>query len=295
MTFVLVWKLLRDLRLAWSAVALLLFGFQLLWARITSRITGEILVAFERLGVSVDAIRNIIFQGPGQIVQAVIGGADIRIESAGELMTVSYIHPLVLAILCLYTIGRSAQAIAGELERGTLELLLAQPLRRSQVIAAHVLVDLLTLPPLCLILWLGTWSGAALTGALHAAEPLARIEPERFLPGLLSIASLLCAASGVTLWLSSLGRSRVRVWGGAALLLVVLFLLNVVGQLWEPLEPLRRVTLFYYYQPQEMILPAEWYRREVVWVRLGVLYGTGLAGYALAWGTFCRRDLPAPL
>jgi ABC-2 type transport system permease protein len=295
MTWILVRKLLRDLRLAWVAVALLLFAFQILWARITSRITGEILVAFQRLGISVDTIRNLIFEGPGQVIQAIVGGADIRIESAEELMTVAYVHPLTLTLLCLYAVGRSAQAIAGEIDRGTMELLLAQPLRRSQVIAAHVLVDLLSLPPLCLMLWLGTWAGAALFGGLDSTQPLGRIDPWRFAPALLSAASLVCAASGMTLWLSSLGRSRVRVWGGAVLLLLLLFLLNVVGQLWEPMEWVRRWTCFYYYQPQEMILKPDWYAHDVVWERLAALLGVGVVGYLLAWVTFCRRDLPAPL
>lgn len=295
MTWVLVCKLLRDLRLAWTIVALLLFAFQLLWARITERITGEILTAFGNYGISVDTIRDIIFKGPGEAIQAIIGGADIHIENAGELMTVAYVHPLTLALLCLYAVGRAAAALAGELDRGTMELLMAQPLRRSQVIAAHLLVDLLTLPPLCLVLWLGTWTGAALTGALAAAGPLQRIEPWRFLPALLVVAALLCAASGLTLWLSALGRSRVRVWGGAMLLLVLLFLANVLGQLWEQVECLRWLSPFYYYQPQELILKADWHRQAATWTRLAVLFGAGILGYALAWVTFCRRDLPAPL
>jgi ABC-2 type transport system permease protein len=294
MTWVLVRKLLRDVRLAWTLIALLLFLFQVLFARITSRITGDILVAFERFGVSVDTIRGIIFEGPGQIMQAVIGGADIHIERASELMTVAYVHPLTMTLLCLYAVGRSAQAIAGEIDRGTMELLLAQPLRRSQVIAAHCLVDLIALPPLCLALWAGTWTGAVLTGATNAASPLQRLEPLLFLPGLVAVGGMLWAASGLTIWLSSMGRSRPRVWGGAALLLLSLYLINVIGQLWQPLEPLRRLTLFYYYQPQDMILPGR-VEPMLIAQRLGVLFGVGAAGYVLAWITFCRRDLPAPL
>ncbi len=295
MTLVLVRKLLRDLRPSWLIVALLLFCFQLLWARVTSRITGEILVSLNRLGVSVDAIRNIIFEGPGQAIQAIIGGADIRIERAGELMTVSYVHPVTLLLLCLYAAGRSAQAIAGELDRGTMELLLAQPLRRSHVILAHVLVDLLTLPPLCLAMWLGTWAGAWLTGAADAVQPAARIEAGHFMPALLGVGGMLYAVSGLTLWLSASRQSRVRVWGLAMLVLLVLFLLNVVSQLWDVMEPMRQITLFYYYQPQDMILNANWCERAIVWQRLAVLYGVGIGGYLLAWLTFCKRDLPAPL
>ena len=37
-TWVLVRKLLRDVRVAWIVVAVLLFLFQILWSRITSRV-----------------------------------------------------------------------------------------------------------------------------------------------------------------------------------------------------------------------------------------------------------------
>lgn len=295
MTWALVRKLLRDMRLAWCTVALLLFLFQILWGRVTTRITGEILTAFGNLGVSVNDIRDIIFKGPGEAIQAIIGGADIHIENAGELMSVAYVHPLTLILLSLYAVGRASAAIAGEIDRGTMELLLAQPIRRSQVIAAHVLVDLLTLPLLCFVMWLGTWTGAWIFGSLEAEQPLQRIEPMRFLPALLMIAAYLFAASGLTLWLSAMGRSRVRVWGGGMIVLLVVFMLNVAGQLWKPLEPVRWLTVFYYYQPQDMILQPDWYAREVTWERLAVLFGVGVLGYVLAWVTFCRRDLPAPL
>ena len=49
MTWALVRKLLRDIRVAWIVVAVLLFLFQILWSRITSRITSQIIGQFERV------------------------------------------------------------------------------------------------------------------------------------------------------------------------------------------------------------------------------------------------------
>ena len=70
----LFWKLLRDLRLGLFVVTLVLFVFQLIWAVITKRITGEIVDSFGKLGVTLDDLRNIAFQGPGKMVQAIMGG-----------------------------------------------------------------------------------------------------------------------------------------------------------------------------------------------------------------------------
>jgi ABC-2 type transport system permease protein len=97
------------------------------------------------------------------------------------------------------------------------------------------------------------------------------------------------------MWISSAGRFRGRVLGIAVLVVLVQFLVNVVGQMWPPMESLRPFTLFYYYQPQPIILRADWHADGAVWLRLGVLAAVGAVGYLLALWTFCRRDLPAPL
>jgi ABC-2 type transport system permease protein len=243
------------------------------------------------MGVSPDQIRNIIFDKnelPGQMVQSIIGGEAIQFNRAIDMMSISYVHPLVITILGMWAIGRAGTAIAGEIDRGTMELLLAQPIRRTQIVLAPLLVDAIILPTLCLAMWTGTNAGTWLM-------ELNSVNPMRFLPALPCLWALLFAISGVTIWLSSMGRSRGRVWGGAICLFLVMFLINVLGQIWTELEWLRPLTVYYYFQPQAMILSDTWYAGAAVWLRLAVLAGVGLAGYALAWLTFTRRDLPAPL
>lgn len=291
MTRILFFKLLRDCRTGLIIVAVLLLLFQLLWARISERVagSGQILDSFRQRGVPVDMIRENIFKGPGEIIQAIMGGEGIMIERPFHMISIGYVHPLVQTILCIWAIGRAAGAIAGEIDRGTMELLLAQPIRRSQVIVAHLCVDLATIPVLCLSMWAGTWIGVTLVGFKENVDVAA------FGPALISVAALVFAVGGLTMWLSSAGRFRWRVLGLAVLLALVQFLVNLVGQLWDPATPLRPCTLFYYYQPQPMILQPDWYAQGVVWLRLAVLVGLGTLGYAAAMVTFCRRDLPAPL
>jgi ABC-2 type transport system permease protein len=121
------------------------------------------------------------------------------------------------------------------------------------------------------------------------------VEPLRFLPALACVFAMLVSISGVTMVLSALGRSRARVWGGAISLFLGMFLINVVGQIWAPLEWLRPFTIYYHYQPQALIQNPAWYADGMVWFHLGVLLGIGAVGYLVAWFVFTRRDLPAPL
>src|SRR5260221_2165846 len=225
MTWTLVRKLLRDVRIAWIVVAILLFLFQLLWARITSRVTTEILTALARAGISPEMLQGILLRPDemmGQMVQSIIGGDQIDMQRPIDMMSISYVHPLVLTILCIWALGRAANAIAGEIDRGTMELMLAQPIRRSQIVIAHLMVDAIVFPSLCGVIWLGTYCGTWWMGL----QTLARgsIDPLRFLPALPFVFGLLFSVSGLTMAISALGRSRARVWGWAITLVLSMFL-----------------------------------------------------------------------
>src|SRR5262245_50889957 len=147
---VLVFKLLRDIRWALLISALLLFAFEILWVKVTQRATTQISPFFttlaERAGMNAKLIEDQLFSGPGKIVQTIAGGENIHFERASDMLSIGYVHPLIQLVLCLWAVGRSASALAGELDRGTLELLLAQPIPRGRVVLAHVLVDVISLP-----------------------------------------------------------------------------------------------------------------------------------------------------
>ncbi len=332
MRLILFRKLLRDARVGLIVTALLLAAFQCLWAKITSRILGELSPFFTQLasfgGKSITDVQEKIFQGPGQIVRTLFGGEQINLERAMDMLSIGYVHPLVQTIFCIWAVGRASGAIAGELDRGTMELLLAQPLSRARLILAHFCMDLTVIPILCLSLWAGTCLGTWLVGPIHlTASPeeaptgllsfklgpiqyqsaiIYQSEPESpqdqsrrlhidlaaFGPSLWAVGGLMFAISGYTMALSACGRYRWRVLGLAVFVTLVQFLVNVVGQMWDVLEPLRPWTIFYYYQPQEIILGKPW---PVVLPALAVQYGVGAAGYVVALYVLARRDLPAPL
>ena len=345
-------KLLRDYRGPLLVVMFLLGAFQCLWAKITERILGTLTPLLSTLsssaGLEFEQVEGIIFEGPGKIIRTLIGGEMITLDRGMDLMTIGYVHPLMLTLFCIWGIGRSAGAIAGEIDRGTMELLLAQPVSRSRLVLAHFGVDLVVIPALCLSLWVGTWVGVWLVAPIQvqqletkmpervqyvdlltlgpirlsvhdpagklqelaAKEPeelrqaRLRIEPARFGPGLVLVGGMIFAVSGATMWLSARGRYRWRVMGFAVLLVLVQFIVNLVGQMWDQASWLRPFSLFYYFQPQQVILRRDWCVTLAEWnhgvplCRLPmpvVLYGVGLCGYLLALWSFRRRDLPAPL
>jgi ABC-2 type transport system permease protein len=351
MMLTLVVKLLRDVRLALVAVCLLLGAFQCLWAKITERILGKLAPFLNALaglgGLTPKDVEAVVFEGPGKVMRTLIGGERVTLDNAMDMLSIGYVHPLMQTIFCVWAVGRAAGAIAGEIDRGTMELLLAQPLARGRLVLAHLLLDLVTIPILCLSLWAGNWIGAWLITPIQVQEPdlqrpvkkpgylvefgpfrvrvdnpvstrpraddeeskrrlqeRLRVEPARFGRALWVVGGLIFAVCGYTMWLSSAGRFRWRVLGIAVFVTLVQFLVNLLGQMWDVLEPLRPLTVFYYYQPQQVILTGDWAVTLREWnggaplARIPaplVLYGVGLMGYALALWTLSRRDLPAPL
>jgi ABC-2 type transport system permease protein len=323
MTMVLLGKILRDLRWPLLGVAIFLAGFECLWVKITQRITGQLVPLLLGLAqaskISRAQVESTIFEGPGRILRTMMGGESIELERAMDMLSIGYVHPTVQTVICIWAVGRSAAAIAGEIDRGTMELLMAQPVSRFRLVLSNLLVDLLTIPILCLAMWLGTFLGTWLVGPIAInAEELSKIpfpvnmdsaalqiDPWVFGPSLANVAALLFAISGYTIWISSQSRARWKVLAAAITITLIQFLVNVLGQLWDALAFLRPLTVFYYYQPQQIALKGRWtVDLGMVWNGghpgyvvnvMAVLLAVGVIGYGLAFWKFCRRDLPAPL
>ena len=86
--------------------------------------------------------------------------------------------------------------------------------------------------------------------------------------------------------------------GYGVLTSVLMFAGNVLGQLWDEAGWVRPFTAFYYYQPQKIMLKADWTTDPfgVAGVPVvPVLVAVGALGYLAALWLFTRRDLPAPL
>ena len=148
---------------------------------------------------------------------------------------------------------------------------------------------------LALAMGLGTLIGVHVFGLANQTEPALYVDVPRFVPALACVVALGFAVSGTTMIVSAFGRSRGRALGYGALLVLVQFLVNVIGQLWTPLASLRTLTIFYHYQPQPMIVNPGGATSGAAWLQVGILMAVGAGGYAIAAWKFCRRDLPAPL
>ncbi len=211
----------------------------------------------------------------------------------------AYDEPLVILLITVWAIARGSDAVSGEVGRGTMEMLLAQPVRRASVLATQAAVTILGAAVIVVAAWLGMWIGLT---TIRLEDP---VSAELFVPCAVNLFALGVFIAGLSTLASSCDRYRWRTIGLVGAFYAVEMVVKVVGRLAAPVHWLIYGSFFTAYEPQSLIADSR--RAWSFWIHddgslliggLGndaVLLGLGLACYLAAAVIFCRRDLPAPL
>ncbi len=178
--------------------------------------------------------------------QALIG---MRVEELSFAFFVSFgfQHPAAMAMGIALTVLITTVP-ASERESGFLDLVLAHPVSRTRYLTA-TLVTLLVCA--CLL------PAAQLTGAAIGLS-LVEIQNEpswlRYAPNALGQTALYLAFGGLTLWLCSRANRRGTAASYSVGVILILFIIEALGNLYEPLETIRWISLFHYFRPILIIL-----------------------------------------
>ncbi|MEZ6095562.1 MAG: ABC transporter permease subunit [Pirellulaceae bacterium] len=84
-------------------------------------------------------------------------------------------EPMIVMMAALWGIVRGSDVVSGELGRGTMEMLLAQPIRRATVYWSHVSVSIFGALLLALCVWTAMFVGVELTMIKETVYPELRI------------------------------------------------------------------------------------------------------------------------
>jgi ABC-2 type transport system permease protein len=215
---------------------------------------------------------------PEQLTQ--FGGGDIFTLSGS--IALGAIHPISLILNSVFAIGFATAAIAGERQRGTLEVLLARPISRRTAYVTLLIAGLLFVGVAVLATVVGAIAGSAIAGVLDELA-VGRL-PLLWLNGFLLFAAF--AAIGLA---ASVSFDRLTPALGITVgLVVVSYFLEVLGTFWPDAKGLQPYSLFHYYQPKEILeggLPV-----------INFVLPAAVAVAAIAWSLFefPRRDLAAP-
>ncbi len=182
-------------------------------------------------------------------------------------------------LFMINAIAQGAHAIAGEEERGTLDLLLANPVPRSKVVIEKFAAICVVVGVLGLLIWLLLWLGGMVVGMHIGAGHLAAATVNMMLLGLFFGALALCIGSA--------SGTRGLSIGIAAAVGIVSFVWNSTASTVAAMKPWRVISPFYHY------LAGEPLRRGFDVGHAAVLVAGIVLFLAFAVFAFDRRDLAA--
>jgi len=214
-----------------------------------------------------------LFKG---IIGVDLGGAvDARVIHA-----LSFAHPLVIAIVWAHAISLCTRLPAGEIDRGTIDVLLSLPISRTTLFI-HDWV-------LCLASGLIVLAIGFATNRLGSLflEPAARIPAADLWRVVVNLFALFVAVAGlaslVSAWCSNRGAAVGLVTG----YVLVAYLVNFLANLWPPANRVAFLSVMQYYSPHRLIASPAGFHADLL-----VLVIVGLVGAALGTILFARRDI----
>jgi ABC-2 type transport system permease protein len=233
-------------------------------------------------------IRHELASESGEFGAQILRNLGITEEfSSISLLVTSWNHPLIVLLLSMWAIGRGSGAVAAEIERGTLDLLISRPISRSAYLASQVIVALSGLA----VLASGLLIGAAIALRYNAFHDPP--DPWKLVRPAINLACLGLPIYGYTLLASALDSVRWRPTSiGSFLTLAgfIAFFVSVIPVIqtmsWRPW--LERISIFKAYNPVELVTKGESFQFNVA-----ILSAIGAACIVLAFVAFAYRDLPA--
>lgn len=225
-------------------------------------------------------LQDIVRQFPAMQQFMRFGGGDMFTLTGS--IALGYIHPISIALLAVFAIALPLSSVAGERQRGTLEIVLARPVsRRSYYLTLLVAA----------VLFIGLAVAATLVGTVIAAAAvnvLDQLNPAN-LPLLWLNGVLLYFAIAAITFAASVTFDRTGPAAGIALAIVlVAYFLQIIGSLWPDAAWLQPYSLFHYLQPDLVLREG----LQVFDTVLLLVAGGAAVVYALV--VFPRRDLAAP-
>ena len=194
-------------------------------------------------------------------------------------IALTYDELIVVMCMAIWAIARGSDAVAGELSRGTLEMVLAQPVSRRRVVITQAIVTTCGAALLSLASWGGIYAGIQTT---HVDEPVSssllslpmlginpaqamqegdtrrvamstKVDPNDLWPAAANLFSLGFFLAGLSTMISSWDRYRWRTIGVVAAIYVVQLIMKIVGLASSRLKWMLDFTFFTAYDPERFV------------------------------------------
>ena len=215
-----------------------------------------------------------------KILSALLGAELGKVIGPAVLSMIGWVHPLVLALVWAQAIVVCTRVPAGEVDRGTLDVLLALPVTRTTVYVSESVVFIITS-----LLVVGVGLGGNVVGnwisGLERAGSLGQLSLVA-----LNLSALSLAVGGLSSFLSSVCDRRGRAMGVAFAILMASLFLSSMSTFNAIVKSFSVVSLLNYYRPYGILQERASPLGDMM-VLLAIGTGLWICGAVM----FVRRDL----
>lgn len=224
-------------------------------------------------------LQNPIFQRFSRVLLgSQLGGA----TSSTSFLAFGFAHPLLFALTWAFILTNCTRVLAGEIERGTADLLLTLPISRGGVFMSVSVVCVGAGIPLCIAPLVGAWLGEIVS---PLDEPLVF---SKLAILAVNLFALYLAIACATLFISTLVSRRGPVVIAMIAWLLGSFLLTFLSQFFVIADWLSMLGFVHYYRPLPVVRAGDWPIGH-----MATLVVAAAAFWTMGYAVFARRDIPA--
>lgn len=224
------------------------------------------------------ATLNQLWESYPESIRKAFGSENMQFATFDGFLSVEYFSQMWPLIMIAFSISIATGAIAAEIEKGTMELLLSQPItRRSVIVTRHfyfelgiILLIAASLIPIAI--------GAPLVGGDIAAGGLFSLAIPSFL--------FFTAIGSLTFLLSVIFSTRGRAIFVSLGIIIFCYALDILAKINDTFGNVHFLSIFYYWDPYRYLHGPSW-----AWGDLTVLALISLFSTAAAVIWFERRDI----
>ena len=260
---------IRRCLLGWLLIATVIFSFQVA------------VCAMVHDNENVQALLSLLKVLPS-FIQNMLGGARLMGGDVVALISIGYLHPLVLILFMVYAVATPTGLLVGEIQQGSMEMILGRAVSKSQVYWCAVLPTIGGMFLLTQCMFLGTVAGTSL---FDFGE---RIPLDGFYRLCINAGMLAITVSTIALFVSSWCGDRTFAVTITVTYLVFDYFLSIVSMWWPPMESFRKLSLFNYVNGPGIFRDQAWPVVEML-----VLTAVSVTMIGAGWIIWTRRDLPA--
>ncbi len=214
------------------------------------------------------------------IVRANLGGDAVMAGSLPALIAIGYNHPLVQTLYMVFAVAAPTGMLAGEVQSGTMELILSRHVTRTQTYICAAAVTVTGMLALVVVMFLGT---VAATAIYQFPEP---VPLYRFFQVAVNGAFLASAVAAISLLVAAAFHRRVTAVGISVAYLIVNHFVTTTSTSWKWMQPFEPYSIFHYINGRKVFAEQAWPLTEIA-----VLAAVITIALTAGWLIWQKKDL----